>query len=268
MTPDPDRVAAYIRETAEIDVMPRYRQLAAHEVFEKSPGDVVTIADREAEARLGRMLDGLMPGALVVGEEGAHGDPGLLKKLDREEGPLWIIDPVDGTANFAAGRPVFALMVAFVEGGETRAGWIYDPVGDAMAVAVRGEGAELNGRSIHLSAPGGDERMTGRVNFGLIAKDRRPGVRRRLEERFNIEKSMRCAGHEFCSLATGGSHFRLYNRLWAWDHAPGVLLHREAGGYAARQDGAPYRSTERTTGLLSAPDVDSWHRINEILKPD
>ena len=73
MTPDTDRVAAFIREAAEIDVMPRYRQLAAHEVFEKSPGDVVTIADREAEARLGRMLDGLTPGALVVGEEGAHG---------------------------------------------------------------------------------------------------------------------------------------------------------------------------------------------------
>ena len=71
MPPDLERVAAYIRETADIDIMPRYRKLAAHEVIEKKPGDIVTIADREAEARLNRMLRGLTPGALVVGEEGS-----------------------------------------------------------------------------------------------------------------------------------------------------------------------------------------------------
>ena len=266
MSPDPERVADFIREAAETDVMPRFRALAAHEVTEKKPGDIVTVADHDAEERLTRMLDGLTPGALVVGEEAAHEKPDLLDKLDREQGPLWIIDPVDGTANFAASRPVFAVMVAYVESGEARMGWIYDPVEKVMSVAELGSGARRAGKPLRIgSLP---DRLHGRVNFGLIDTHRRPAVRRRLEDAFTVEKSMRCAGHEFTSIARGSSQFRLYNRLWAWDHAPGVLLIREAGGYAARQDGEPYRPTERTRGLLCAPNADSWHRLNEILKPD
>ncbi len=266
MSPDPERVAVFIREAAEADIMPRFRALAAHEIIEKNPGDVVTVADHDAEERLTERLQGLTPGALIVGEEAAHREPHLLDKLDNETGPVWIIDPVDGTANFAASRPTFAVMVAYIDAGETRNGWIYDPVNDVMAVAELGAGAWINGRRAHLSETKG--RLIGRVNFGLISQARRPAVRRRLEDQFTIEKSMRCAGHEFAAIATGASQFRLYNRLWAWDHAPGVLLNREAGGHVARQDGASYRPTERTSGLLSAPNEDWWHRINEILKPD
>ena len=68
MPPDFDRVADYIRETSEADIMPRFRSLAAHEVTEKKPGDVVTIADHDAEERLTKMLESLTPGALIVGE--------------------------------------------------------------------------------------------------------------------------------------------------------------------------------------------------------
>lgn len=266
MSPDPDRVAEFIREAAEADIMPRFRSLASHEVTEKKPGDVVTVADHDAEERLTRMLDGLTPGALVVGEEAAHKTPDLLDRLDEERGPLWIIDPVDGTANFAASRPVFAVMVAYVVSGETRIGWIYDPVEEVMTMAELGGGAWRGGDPLRINGTSG--RLTGRVNFGLIDRDRRPAVRRRLEDQFVVEKSMSCAGHEFISMARGQSQFRLYNRLWAWDHAPGVLLIREAGGRADRQDGAPYRPTERTRGLLCAPDPDSWHKLNEIVRPD
>jgi len=266
MSPDSDRVADYIRETAEADIMPRFRSLAAHEVTEKKPGDVVTVADHDAEERLTRMLEGLTPGALVVGEEAAHSKPQLLERLNEERGPLWIIDPVDGTANFAASRPVFAVMIAYVESGETRMGWIYDPVEEIMTEAELGAGAQRDGKPLCIN--GQPSRLTGRVNFGLIERGDRPSVRQQLEERFNLEKSMSCAGQEFISMACGESQFRLYNRLWAWDHAPGVLIVREAGCHADRQDGDPYRPTERTRGLLCAPDIDSWHRINEIVRPD
>lgn len=266
MSPDPERVAAFIREAAEEDIMPRFRSLAAHEVTEKKPGDVVTVADHDAEERLTRMLNGLTPGALVVGEEAAHQKPHLLDRLDEERGPLWIIDPVDGTANFAASRPTFAVMIAYVEAGETRFGWIYDPVEEVMAFAELGAGAERGGKPLRLGhAP---QRLVGRVNFGPIDNQHRPSVRKRLEAEFTLEKSMSCAGQEFVSLARGGSQFRFYNRLWAWDHAPGVLLFREAGGHANRQDGDAYRPTERTIGLLCAPDKDRWHQINEILTAD
>ena len=195
MSPDSDRVADYIRETAEADIMPRFRSLAAHEVTEKKPGDVVTVADHDAEERLTRMLEGLTPGALVVGEEAAHSKPHLLDRLNEERGPLWIVDPVDGTANFAASRPVFAVMIAYVESGETRMGWIYDPVEEIMTEAELGAGAQRDGKPLRIS--GQPSRLTGRVNFGLIERGDRPSVRQQLEERFNLEKSMSCAGQEF-----------------------------------------------------------------------
>ena len=69
-------------------------------------------------------------------------------------------------------------------------------------------------------------------------------------------------------MARGNAQIRLSNRLWAWDHAPGVLVVREAGCHADRQDENPYRPTERTRGLLCASDIDSWHRINDIVRPD
>ena len=157
-------------------------------------------------------------------------------------------------------------MVAYIVAGETRIGWIYDPVEEIMSVAELGSGARRADKPLRIdSVP---QRLVGRVNFGLIDNSRRPDIRKRLAEEFKIEKSMSCAGQEFMSMVNGGSHFRLYNRLWAWDHAPGVLLVREAGGYVERQDGDPYRPTERTRGLLCAPEADSWHKINEILMPD
>ncbi|MDA0663638.1 MAG: inositol monophosphatase [Proteobacteria bacterium] len=267
MIPDPQRVADFIRETAMIDIMPRFQTLAAHEVIEKKPGDIVTIADREAEDRLTAMLSGLTPGTLVVGEEATHDDPDLLDRLD-DDVPMWIIDPVDGTANFAAGRPLFAVMVAYIYKGETAGAWIYDPVRDLMAIAEHGDGAEINGGRLHLAPLDTGRKISGRVNFGSFPEERRPVLRQHFTETFALEKSMRCAGQEFLALLDGQMQFRLYNQLWAWDHAPGVLLLREAGGHAGLIRGAPYRPTTRVQALLCAHDELSWHRLRREMQID
>lgn len=267
MIPDPHRVADFIREAAMIDIMPRFKALAAHEVIEKTPGDIVTIADREAEIRLTGMLSGLTPGTLVVGEEATHGNPDLLERLD-DDVPMWIIDPVDGTANFAAGRPLFAVMVAYIYKGQTAGAWIYDPVRDLMAIAEHGDGAEMNGRSLHLPPMAVGKKISGRVNFGSFPEERRPILRQHFTETFALEKSMRCAGQEFLALLDGQMQFRLYNQLWAWDHAPGVLLIREAGGFAGVIRGAPYRPTTRVQALLCARDEPTWRQLLREMQID
>jgi fructose-1,6-bisphosphatase/inositol monophosphatase family enzyme len=267
MIPDPDKVAEFIRETAALDVLPRFQTLANHEIIEKAPGDVVTVADHDAEERLTRMLNGLTPGVLVVGEEAVHGDPGLLERLDTDD-PMWILDPVDGTANFAAGRPIFAVMVAYVTEGKVRGGWIYAPVADEMVVAVDGEGAVLNGDRLDLKQPNAIKGMKGRINYGVFDEHRRPALRKRIADTFDVDKSARCAGHEFVTLAKGEYDFRIYKRLWAWDHAPGTLIHSEAGGYSARIDGAPYKPNERTEGLMCAPNRESWDEIRDFMMQD
>src|SRR5690606_6446942 len=124
------------------------------EVEEKAPGEVVTVADREAEALIAARLRAVVD-APVVGEESVADDPGRLAALP--EAPVaWVVDPLDGTANFVAGRPEFAVMAALVRGGETVAAWIVRPVDGSVYVAEKGAGAWRDGVRLHR-APAPDD---------------------------------------------------------------------------------------------------------------
>lgn len=266
MIPDIDTVSRIIRETAEAEILPRFRRLASGDIQEKTgPGDLVTAADLAAEAELERRLGELAPAAAIVAEEQAAEDPRIVERIGQAE-TAWIIDPVDGTLNFAEGRPEFAVMVAFVVGGRTEAGWIHDPMGARTAVAARGEGAWSEGGRLRVAAAAELAAMTG----SLYASARRtPEIHRRikaLRHRFGRLTNKRCVGHEYLALATGMSHFALFTRLMPWDHAPGVLIHGEAGGFSARlDDGAPYSPTRRGGLLLLAPDAPCWRRLADLL---
>jgi fructose-1,6-bisphosphatase/inositol monophosphatase family enzyme len=263
MLVDSEKVRRLIVEVAESEVMPRFEKLEAGDISEKGPGDFVTVADVASEQRLTPALRDLLPGSLVVGEEAVAADPAVLALLDGED-PVWVVDPIDGTANFAAGIPMFAIMVALIRRGETIAAWIHDPVKGVTASAMAGEGAWCEGRRLTVAAGSAPDSMSGtlKMRFG----NRR--LARRLGGRANLVGSVfdfRCAGHEYLALASGKAHFALYNRLYPWDHAPGQLIHREAGGHSARLDGSPYTPRETAGGLLLTPDAASWQSLHDIL---
>ena len=267
MLPDIERVSAIIREVAAIEIMPRFRNLEAHEVRQKSgPGDLVTVADEAAERALTARLLDLLPGSLVVGEEGVAADPAVLERLDSTE-PLWILDPVDGTGNFAAGKPIFAVMVAHMRQGRTVAGWIYDPVGDHMAVAVSGDGVFLDGSRKHLPPVQDIHKMVGSVSPAFFPTAERRRLQERIKDLSTVD-SLFCAGHTYLSILRDEVQYMLTNSSYAWDHAPGQLMYAEAGGYGARFDGAPYRMADARGGLLAAPDKASWMALHRQLLPD
>ena len=137
-------VAAAMRHAAEVAIMPRYR-LPTH-ILQKSKGEIVTLADQQAEAILTPILLKLVEGTRVVGEEAAEADPRLLHELDR--GLVWLVDPLDGTSNFVSGSGAFAVMVALMSEGVTIASWIYDPIARSECIAVKGMGARIDGRAI------------------------------------------------------------------------------------------------------------------------
>jgi fructose-1,6-bisphosphatase/inositol monophosphatase family enzyme len=263
--PDSDKVVAAIREAAEEDILPRFQRLERHEISEKNPGEVVTIADIEAEHRLTRLLGDIVPGSAVVGEEAVSKDPDILKRL-QGEGAVWLVDPVDGTGNFAEGRPVFGIIVCYLVDGVARAGWIHDPCSNKTAVAMVGEGGWYDGERLKPAAPASFEQMIGTLNYSWFPPGQRELVRR-AARRFKDVYSYRCAAHDYLALARGEKHFSLYRRLWPWDHAAGVLLLAEAGGYTARLDGRRYRATGREEGILSVSSPESWERIKNFLIP-
>ncbi len=261
-----------LREAARAEILPRFRRLAAGDVRTKSgPLDLVTEADEAAERWIEAGLGRLFPGAVVVGEEATAADPALLGRLEDAE-LAFVVDPVDGTANFAAGVPLFGVMVAALRRGEVIAAAIHDPMGDDTALALRGEGAWIaaadGGRAdLVVAEPVPLAEMTGAASWRYLPPAQRALVCANLPRLASVW-DFRCAAHQYRVAASGHCHFLFFHRLMPWDHAPGWLLHREAGGFAARFDGSDYRPTETGGGLICAPDRESWQAVRDALLGD
>lgn len=260
-----DDVGGLLREAADQIVLPLFRKLDDDDVSEKAPGEVVTVADRRAEELISAGLRRLRPGSLVVGEEGVADDPELLGHL-RDAGDVWLVDPVDGTANFAAGRRPFALMVALLTDGQPQAGWILDPLAGMLAVGRADEGTLLNGQPVGAAdvvRSVGDIRGVAMTRFlPPEARDRVRAGGRRLGE---LLPGQHCAGREYLDILTGGQQFALFWRTLPWDHAPGALLVRAAGGVARRFDGVDYHPADEGRGLLVAANEQIWDEVHEAL---
>ena len=270
MTPENvAEVVTLVRAVARSAVMPRFRKLGTADVSAKSgPMDLVTVADEEAEQRLGTGLARLFPGCTIVGEEAATRDPALLGTI--RDAPLcFVIDPIDGTYNFASGLPLFGVMVAAVAHGRTVAAVIHDPVGDDTAVALAGQGAWMEGADgdravLRVAAPVPVGAMAGTVSWRFMPEPRRTHVCARLM-RLGAAWDYRCAAHQYRLMAAGHCHYAVYNKLLPWDHAAGVLLHSEAGGYSARLDGTPYDPADTGGGLICTSDQASWTALHAAL---
>ncbi|SER88082.1 Inositol monophosphatase family protein, partial [Azotobacter beijerinckii] len=136
-------LADLLRRAAKAEIMPRFRRLDRSDVRAKTEAtDLVTVADEQAERMMKAEIARLWPNALFVGEESVAADPALLGRLKDAELAI-VVDPVDGTANFASGIPAFGVMASVVFMGETVAGIIYDPMGDDWVMAEKGSGAWL-----------------------------------------------------------------------------------------------------------------------------
>jgi fructose-1,6-bisphosphatase/inositol monophosphatase family enzyme len=270
MIPDSERVIQIMREVAAREIMPRFRCLEDTDIATKrTPSDLVTTADLEAERRLSAALTALRPDAEVVGEEGAESNPRTLSLLGGEK-PVWVIDPVDGTFNYAGGRACFAVIVAFCMRGETLGGWILDPVSDVVVCAVAGQGAWITTESGYrqLRVPTGKDvhKMAGSLGrrLGRLVKARREAGLS--HGPLKIVK-YGCTGREYMDLAQGALDFAQYTRLKPWDHAAGVLIHTEAGGFnrltGSRASYRPWPRIMEETILLT-PDEGSWDALHAL----
>lgn len=263
-----DSVDRILRDVAAEEVLPRWRNLDQGDVKEKTgPTDLVTVADEAAERVLSARLTDLLPGSVVVGEEGVEADPKRLELL-KGDAPVWIMDPVDGTNNFAKGDDKFAIMVALTVRDEIVAAWIHDPTRARTAMAEQGSGTEMvsEGRRQRLKTLNGAplDEMTGAFSIRFLPEATKQPARDAINAAFANHYRLGCAGMEYLRLVTGAAHFSFYWKTMPWDHAPGLLIHSEAGGHSGRAtDGRPYRPSELTGGLLAAPDAASWQAMRD-----
>ena len=247
---------ALLREVTAKVITPRYQKLATHEITAKIADDVVTIADHESEAMLAEGLAKIVD-IPVVGEEAAFADESV---FDRLTGDCWIVDPLDGTRNFARGATPFGILIAMASGGEAHTGWIYDCLSDRFCAAHRGQGAFVNGEKI-VARPTGEEPPIAAISLIFMDGARREAVKAALADYRQVDIPY-CAAEQYPRLALGVNDLSYFERTLPWDHAAGALWLNEAGGKCARLDGSPYRVDRwRDKGLLGAASPALWDEM-------
>lgn len=201
-----------------------FRRLDPATITEKTKNDVVSIADREAEAAIRAELDFRFPQYGFLGEEGGgHGSQEI----------RWIVDPLDGTLNFVQGFPHWCVSVALWDAAGPVVGCVLDPLREDTFLAVRGLGATWNGRPMRASQQAGLDGAFLATGFAFQLGERWPTFAAALGRVFPRAKGIRRAGsaaldlaHVACGIFDG--YFEL--GLKPWDIAAGALLVQEAGG--------------------------------------
>ncbi|MFJ8079761.1 inositol monophosphatase family protein [Streptomyces sp. NPDC096205] len=255
-----------VRAAADAEILPRFRQLAAHEIDQKNgPHDLVTDADRKAELYLTEALSALLPGSVVVGEEAVHANPASYEAI-RGDAPVWIVDPVDGTRQFVHGEDGFCTLIALAQRGVLLASWTYAPVRGQLATAVRGQGAFLDGERLYAGPPTPGRDLEVATSHPDYTTDEQKRALLGLWTEGVAPRACGSAGLEYLALARGESDATAFSWEAAWDHAAGLLLVEEAGGAHLTLTGEPFRITGgNSLPFTAARDAATARRVLGLL---
>ncbi|WP_148614041.1 inositol monophosphatase family protein [Nocardioides rubriscoriae] len=242
---DTDAITALLQDVAAEVITPRFRALLSHEISEKNPGDLVTVADHEAEVLITEALVAAHPGAVVLGEEACAADPSVLDRYATAE-HSFTVDPVDGTKNFVHGSPDHAVMASELRAGQVVRAWIWQPQHELMYVAERGAGSWRNGERLTTTPP------TGAPDTFDVRTSRRSWVGRQHAAVGELRLSWVSCGIDYPRLVEGACDAVLYKSTKPWDHAPGQLLLTEAGGVLRHHGGPDYDPRRTATDWLVA----------------
>ena len=213
--------------------MSLYGKVAARE---KQPGDLVTEADSASQRRIAEILAGAFPDSTLLAEEdGASPDPANPWR--------WIVDPLDGTINFAHGFPFWCVSIALEHRGELVVGVIHNPITGQTFGATKGQGADLDGEPIRVSKA---ERLReALISTGMPTPfepdaDRTLALMKRMSSGTHSVRRTGATALNLAYVAAGGFDVFYATKIHPWDVAAGVVLVREAGGSVTALSGGPY----------------------------
>lgn len=234
MFPDLKTLRNLVRQIAQEELLPRFSDVQRHT---KLDGSVVTEADIALQQRLQQELAQRWPEYDFLGEEMAGHEHEELMRVCTQKG-LWCLDPLDGTSNFAAGVPYFAVSLALLIQCRPELGLVYDPVRDECFMAQRGKGAWLNGLSLgtHAALELPLQRCIAAVDFKRLAAPL--AARLGASPPYGSQRNFGASSLDWCWLADGRFHVYLHGGQKLWDYAAGHLILAEAGGRSQTLMGA------------------------------
>lgn len=245
---------ALVRTAAQAELLPRFRHTTRQE---KRDGSWLTEADLAMQSHMASALAATHPGIPLLGEEmSAAEQDRLLAEAGQSGTGLWVLDPLDGTSNFAAGIPLFSVSLALMREGRIEAGIVYDPVRDESFAALRGRGAMLDGaplRAPEAGIPIG--KATACIDFKRLPAAL--AARIAAAPPYSSQRAIGTVALEWCWVAAGRFHLYLHGRHRLWDCAAGSLVLEEAGGCADTLDGrpAPFDLAPRSAACASDPTL-------------
>jgi fructose-1,6-bisphosphatase/inositol monophosphatase family enzyme len=257
-------VSMAIEQVVRDHALRHYQNLRPQDIGRNKRGDLVTTADRAVEETLGNILTAMFPGTTALGEESTAECPHLISRLG--SGTVWLIDPIDGTASFAAGRPRFCTLVALCDADRILASWTLAPVTGIMLTARTGNGASINGR--HVGVPTARD---GPVQVAVTNPAYRTRADREQIARLQAARlaTIPCdsVGLEYIELCSAGrTQAGVFGWENPWDHAAGLLAHAEAGGAHSTASGDIFRLTGgNQLPLIIAPDRWMLDRLRAII---
>ncbi len=223
-------IRSLLTRIADAELLPRFQH---SRIKTKTDGSLVTEADLAMQQQLQQQLMQLHPQIPVLGEEMPSDEQNALL-ADTTQG-LWVLDPLDGTTNFATGMPCFAVSLALIHNNHTELGLIYDPLRGECFHAIAGQGAWLNGTPLQLN----ERRSTLGDCIAMVDLKRLPpelGCRLVSEPPYRSQRSIGSVALDWCWLAAGRLQLYLHGSSRLWDYAAGRLIFSEAGGISRLQE--------------------------------
>ena len=274
---DFDKVESIIQEVADTEILPRFCSLKKEEISYKAGDDPVTIADRRAENALSKRLSDLLQGSKVVAEEAYASDMRIFDHF-HDESPVWIIDPIDGTRNFIAGRDTFGIIVALSQQNQTLASWLYHPTSREFISAEKGGGAYYQGQKLKVRSAESLDKMLGVLGYQIYqAYQNSAHATDDSFQKPRFAEPSKAACHDFPRLVLDKPHFgcddaqqwhfrALLQTCSPWDDAAPLMIHSESGGYSAHWNGEPFRPNSYGHGFMATPDKDSWMEMKNWVR--
>tara|TARA_Y100000590_G_C15688489_1_gene1002532 strand:+ start:107 stop:925 length:819 start_codon:yes stop_codon:yes gene_type:complete len=209
-------------------ILPKFKNLKKSEIMRKKNNDLVTVVDINVEKQLKADLLKLLPGSLFVGEELFEENNKIIENYSKNE-YCWTVDPIDGTNNFSKGLDNFAIMISLTLKEKILQSWIYIPIEEKMTYAIHKGGSFYNKKKLKSSNRNEINLSVGSISTKYWDSDYDISMKN-IKKYFKNISSYGCIGKEYVDIARGIRDFAILSKLSPWDHIPGILILREAGG--------------------------------------
>jgi len=262
MNLDRKQLEQLVISIAKTELLPRFNDVVRHY---KTDGSIVTEADHIVQKQLLDAFKSLCPETVLLGEEMTTEQQQTL--FDSGQ-PLWCLDPVDGTSNFAAGIPYFSVSLALIDQGEITFGIVYDPIHDECFSAQKGQGAWLNGKKMVLNNSVSHlKQSTAFIDFKRLSTSL--ATRLVSDLPYGSQRSLGSIALELCWLAAGRGHIYLHAKQHLWDYAAAQLILLEAGGIARTfEDEAIFNGSLSPRSTIAAIDQSLFNQWQRYLNND